>query len=42
VTPPTINKEDEENLTDFFEEKQGPTIIMDDESEMLAAASPQA
>jgi hypothetical protein len=40
--PPTIYKEDEENLTDFFEEKQGPTIILDDESEKLAAAIPQA
>jgi hypothetical protein len=44
-TPPphfsTINKEDEENLTDLFKESQGPNIIMDDDSEWLAAASPQ-
>jgi hypothetical protein len=39
---PTVNKEDGENLADFFKESQGPTIILDDDSERLAAASPQA
>jgi hypothetical protein len=39
---PTINKEDEKNLTDFFKESQGPNIILDDDSERLAAVSPQA
>jgi hypothetical protein len=44
ITPPfpTMNKEEEENLTDFFQESQGPKIILDDDSERLAAASPQA
>jgi hypothetical protein len=41
--PPTIeHKEDEENLADFFEDEQSPTIIMDEESDMLATTSPQA
>jgi hypothetical protein len=39
---PTINKEAEENLTDSFKESQGPNIILDDDSERLAAVSPQA
>jgi hypothetical protein len=37
---PTTNKKEEENLTDFFQESQGPNIILDDDSERLAAASP--
>jgi hypothetical protein len=32
----------EENLMDFFQESQGPNIILDDDSERLAAANPQA
>jgi hypothetical protein len=41
--PPFIapNK-NEENLTDFFQEIQGPNIILDDDLERLAAANPQA
>jgi hypothetical protein len=38
----TVNEENEENLADFFKESQGPNIILDDDSERLAAASPQA
>jgi hypothetical protein len=38
----TINKEAEENLTDFFKESKGPSIILADDSERLAAVSPQA
>jgi hypothetical protein len=41
TTPPTIDKEDEENITYFFEEEQVPTIILDDGSERLAAISPR-
>jgi hypothetical protein len=40
-TPPTIDKEDEENITDFFEEEQGPITILHDKYERLAAVSPQ-
>jgi hypothetical protein len=41
--PPIVeaNKK-EENLTDLFQESQGPNIILDDDSERLAAANPQA
>jgi hypothetical protein len=39
---PTINKEDEENLTDFFKDIQDPNIILDDDYERLTAASPQS
>jgi hypothetical protein len=38
----TVNKENKENLADFFKESQSPNIILDDDSEILAAASPQA
>jgi hypothetical protein len=39
---PTVNKENEENITDFSKERQGPNIILDDDSEMLKSAIPQA
>jgi hypothetical protein len=41
--PPFIapNK-NEENLTDFFQESQGPNIILDNDLERLAAANPQS
>jgi hypothetical protein len=44
MTPPptTVNKEDEENLADFFKESQGPNINLDNDSERLASANPQA
>jgi hypothetical protein len=40
--PLLVHRKDEENITDFFEEYQTPTIILDDKSERLAAAIPQA
>jgi hypothetical protein len=42
--PPFIstNKNEEENLTAFFQERQGPNIMLHDYSERLAAANPQA
>jgi hypothetical protein len=40
--PIIATNKNEENLTDFFQEIQGPKIIIDDDSEQLAAAIPQA
>jgi hypothetical protein len=41
--PPIVDtNKKEENLTDFFQESQGPNIILDDDSERLAAANPQS
>jgi hypothetical protein len=40
--PPRMHKEDEENITNFFEGGHTPTIILDDESDMLVDASPEA
>jgi hypothetical protein len=37
--PPRVYQTGEVNLTDFFTEEQAPTIILDDESDRLAAAS---
>jgi hypothetical protein len=41
--PPIVetNKK-EKNLSDFFQDSQGPNIILDDDSERLAATNPQS
>jgi hypothetical protein len=41
--PPIVDANEKEgNITDFFQESQGPNIILDDDLERLAAVNPQA